>query len=74
MKNTKNIILLLHSILILIGCSESKEKVEPIEKDGWKNDTQVIKAVKNVNFTFPAKGFAFDKKEQYVKECFDAIR
>ncbi len=74
MKNTQNIILLLCSILFLIGCTETKVKIEPIEKDGWKNDTQVIKTVRNVNFTFPAKGFAFDKKEQYVKDCFDAIR
>jgi hypothetical protein len=60
--------------MFLIGCTETKVKIETIEKDGWKSQGQVIKTLKNVNFTFPEKGFAFDKKEEYIRECFDAIR
>lgn len=74
MKKNQITIIFLSSFLTLNGCAEKREKAESIENDGWTKDTQVLKKIKNVNFTFPANGFAFDKKEQYVKECFDAIK
>lgn len=60
--------------LILIGCTETKEKTETFEKDGWKKESQVLKTIKNVNFTFPSNGFAFENKEDLVRESFDAVK
>lgn len=58
--------------LFLIGCSASNKKQK--EKEIWVKNTQVTKSIKNVNFTFPSKGMAFDKKQNYVLECFNAIK
>ena len=74
MKNRSHIIPILFLFLILIGCTKTKEKTELNDNDGWKKDAQVLKTIQNVHFTFPSKGMAFDKREQYVKKCFDAIK
>lgn len=74
MKNLLKIIVLFSSFLIIIGCKETKEKSELTENDGWKKDAQVLKTIKNVNFTFPDSGFAFENKEELINESFDALK
>lgn len=73
MKNLLKTIVLFSSLLIIIGCKEIKEKSEPTENDGWKKNTQVLKTIKNINFTFPDSGFAFENKEKLINESFDAL-
>ena len=75
MKNYRNIIPILCLCLILIGCTTGvKDNTQPLDNNGWKKDAQVLKAIEKINFTFPSNGLAFENKEQYVKECFDAIK
>ncbi|MDP1744358.1 MAG: peptidase MA family metallohydrolase [Bacteroidota bacterium] len=58
-------------VLVFIGCSK---KPESTEKDGWEKETQVLKTIKNVKFNFPASGYAFDNKNHFVVQCFEAMR
>jgi len=74
MKNIEKMTVFIIMLLILIGCNDQNEKSEPVDNNGWKKDAQILKTIKNVNFTFPESGFAFDKREQYVRECFTAIQ
>lgn len=74
MRNSRKIVSFCSVLLILIGCKEAIEKPESIENDGWKADTQILKTIKNVNFSFPDSGFAFDNKEDLIKKSFDAIK
>lgn len=54
-------------LMLLIGCSIKKE-------NGWIKEGQVLKTIKNVKFNFPDSGFAFDNKNDFVEQCFDAMQ
>jgi hypothetical protein len=73
MRNSRQIVIFFSVLLIAIGCKESKENSGPIEMNGWQKDAQVLKTIKNVNFNFPDKGFAFENKENLIAESFDAL-
>lgn len=64
------------SILIysLIGCEAktSENKSKELE-NGWELEKRVTKTIDNLSFTFPAEGYAYDNRNQLVKECFDGI-
>lgn len=60
--------------LILISCQESKIDKQSNENDGWKKVGQVEKPIKNINFTFPDSGFAFENKKKLIEESFDAMK
>jgi hypothetical protein len=74
MRNIQKIVTFFSVLLILTGCKETKEPSKLIENAGWKKDTQVFKTIKNVNFNFPDSGFAFNNKEDLIKESFDALK
>jgi len=59
--------------LILISCQESKIDKQSNENDGWKKVGQVEKTIKNINFTFPDSGFAFENKKRLIEESFYAM-
>lgn len=65
---------ILSLFLILISCQESKEDKHSNENDGWKKVGQVEKTIKNINFTFPESGFAFENKKKLIEESFDALK
>ncbi|MFK8061444.1 MAG: hypothetical protein AB8B78_15325 [Polaribacter sp.] len=73
MKINKKIFSIVFTLLILTGCKNQKENIESTEKNGWKTESQVIKTIKNINFTFPSKGMSFEQKENYVSACFKAL-
>lgn len=60
-------------LLLLISCNESEKDKQLNDNNGWKKVGQIEKTIKNVNFTFPDSGFAFENKEELIKESFDAI-
>lgn len=71
----KNILISSITILMIaIGCSDKKEVSTLSEVDGWRKESQVIKTIKNVNFNFPDSGYAFNNKNAFIEECFDAIQ
>lgn len=74
MRNDQKLFTFFSVLLIFIGCNEIREKPEPLKNDGWEKEAQVLKTVKNVNFNFPDSGFAFDNKEDLIKESFDALK
>lgn len=59
--------------LTLLGCLENNDRSVKMNDDGWVKKTKVSKLIKNVNFVFPESGFAFDNKEDLIKQTFDAI-
>ena len=59
---------------MLLGCSENRKKTSMIAVDGWEKEGQVLKSIKNVTFNFPDNGFAYDRKSDYVKQCFEAMQ
>ncbi len=61
-------------MMILIGCSNKSKKSTSAELSGWKKEGQVLKTIQNVNFNFPDSGFAFDNKDVFIDECFEAIQ
>lgn len=61
------------SIALFLACSQNQNNTERIIDNGWKKEGQVLKSIKNVHFNFPDNGFAFDKKEDFVEECFRAM-
>ncbi len=48
--------------------------VEGTDELGWKLEQQVVKDVDNLQFTFPAEGYAYENREAFVKECQEAIK
>lgn len=61
-------------LLTLNGCLETTKQTDSLDKNGWTKDTQVKKTINSVNFIFPATGYAYERKEEYIKQCFDALR
>lgn len=57
----------------LFSCTESNES--PVEKstDGWVEEAQIAKTIKNVHFSFPANEYVSANKEQYINAVFEAI-
>ena len=67
-----SITIILLSSFVLMACSE--QKISGLEEDGWTTESQVLKTIENINFNFPASGYAFDNKSDFVDECFDALQ
>lgn len=61
------------TILALVGCAQPKEQPKSIKNDGWVKETKISKLIENVNFIFPESGYAFENKEDLIKQTFDAI-
>ncbi|MGB0177144.1 MAG: hypothetical protein ACPF9D_08255, partial [Owenweeksia sp.] len=57
------------------GNSQPRETAPTEETDelGWKLESQVVKNIDNLEFTFPAEGYAYENREAFVKECREAI-
>jgi hypothetical protein len=62
-------VLLYGSIISLFACHApaTKEKLSATGK-------QLVTKVDNVSFTFPSKGYAYDNRNRFVKECLQAIK
>lgn len=60
-------------LLILVGCLGYNEVSKKTDANGWTRETKVSKLIKNVNFVFPESGYAFDHKEDFIKQTFAAI-
>ncbi|WP_336129645.1 peptidase MA family metallohydrolase [Mesoflavibacter sp. CH_XMU1422-2] len=73
MKNYLKISLVFIFHLTFFGCEDKKEQVEKTDNDGWVKETKVSKLIENVNFIFPESGYAFENKEDLIKQTFDAI-
>ena len=77
---TKTATFILLSVLMysLIGCAdktqENKNTEQENQENGWKLEKRVTKKVDNLYFTFPSEGYAYDNRDLYVKECFDALK
>jgi hypothetical protein len=56
-------------ILFLIACDSRGAKLK-----AGSAEKPVMQQVANVSFTFPASGFAFENRDQLVKECLEAIK
>lgn len=74
MRNIQNIIICSFAILTLIRCNNKQEISELKETNGWKKDSQVLKTIENIKFTFPDSGYAFENKENFVKQSFNAMK
>lgn len=74
MTNKLERIFILSLFLISISCQESKINKQSNENDGWNKVGQVEKTIKNINFTFPDSGFAFENKKKLIEESFDAMK
>lgn len=74
MTNKIKRISILSLFLILIGCQESEVDKQSNENDGWKKVEQVEKTIKNINFTFPNNGYAFENRKKLIEESFDAMK
>ncbi|UWX53783.1 peptidase MA family metallohydrolase [Maribacter litopenaei] len=74
MGNSFRILFLSSFATVFPGCSESKEKEQMNQNDGWKRVGQTEKQIDNVIFTFPESGFAYKNRKRLVKDCFDAIK
>lgn len=69
-------ILLFIIVCIGIGCTEinsNEKKKETIDIGDWRMQQKVMKQIKNIEFTFPAQGFAYEKRDSLVDECIKAI-
>lgn len=57
------------SIFFLLACNvPAKNETHPEE------DKQFKKIVRNVSFTFPAQGYAYENRDKLVAECLDDIK
>jgi hypothetical protein len=72
MRKFQILIFILTSTIIL-GSGKSIFAQKQKHKNGWKTET-VTKSIDNIRFTFPIDGYAYDKREEYVKLCIDAIK
>jgi hypothetical protein len=60
------------TIIAIAACSKIEQETS-IEKSEWRTEAQVLKTIENINFNFPASGCAFDKKDDFIIECLEAI-
>jgi peptidase MA superfamily protein len=62
-------------LMFFFGCSGDKEEsVSKEENNGWQKECQVKKSIRNLNFNFPAGGFAFDHKSDFVDQSLEAMQ
>ena len=74
MRSLRKLSLMLLSIFSIFGCTETNS----IENEGkvdntWVSKTRVFKQIKNYEFIFPDKGYAYEKRDSLVQECLTAI-
>jgi hypothetical protein len=74
MRNSQILIFILTIITIIIASGKSIFAQKEELNNGWKTTGHVTKTIDNITFTFPSDGFAFEKKEEIVKQCMDAIK
>lgn len=61
------------TLLSIVACNTSSDKKHGSENDGWIKIGQVEKTIRNIHFTFPDSGFAYDNREDLLEECFNAL-
>jgi hypothetical protein len=57
------------TLTVAIGCT-----AQPNKTSDWKTNCSVTKTIRNITFTFPSNGFAYDHRDSLVNVCFDAIK
>jgi len=71
--SSQKLILVFILISNLTGCTQRGEQSKPFDNDGWIKETKISKLIEIVNFVFPESGYAFENKEDLIKQTFDAI-
>lgn len=67
-------LLFLIPISIIVGCCDTDKQQEAKPNLGdWQLQQKVTKQIKNIEFTFPGEGYAFEKRDSLVAECLKAI-
>lgn len=66
---TRNLLLL--PLVLTIACT-STEKVEPLGEE-WEPYNLVVRHQDHIRFSFPASGFAFEQKDNFVADVYGAI-
>lgn len=75
MTRTATYFLLSALIYSLIGCTDKTQENKNLrQENGWELEKRVTKKVDNIHFTFPSEGYAYDNRDLFVKECFNAIK
>lgn len=59
--------------IILIASCQSEPKSQDTDYGDWTYESTVVKTIESHEFTFPSEGYAFEHREEYVRECLDAI-
>ena len=74
MRHLRKLPLMLLLIFSVFGCTEINniENEEEVNNK-WTSKTQVFKQIKNYEFIFPDKGYAYEKRDSLVQECMTAI-
>ncbi len=73
MKLSCNNLYLAIALLSIVACNTSSDKKNRSEIDGWIKIGQVEKTIRNIHFTFPDSGFAYDNREDLIEESFSAL-
>jgi len=53
----------------VISCTAQPNKIAD-----WKTNCTVTKKIRNITFSFPSTGFAFDFRDSIIDACFEAIK
>ncbi|MCZ4410661.1 peptidase MA family metallohydrolase [Cryomorphaceae bacterium 1068] len=71
-------ILLLALVFSITGCAdktpENESTAQETQEAGWEVEKRLTKTVDNLSFSFPSEGYAYDKRDIFVKECMDALK
>ncbi len=73
MKLIKPLLFLIPASLIVGCCNPDKQQETKPNLGDWQLQQKVTKQIKNIEFTFPGEGFAFEKRDSLVAECLKAI-
>jgi hypothetical protein len=57
------------TLIIAIGCTAQTNKISD-----WKTNCTVTKTIRNITFSFPSTGFAYNNRDSIINACFDAIK
>jgi hypothetical protein len=57
------------TLIVSSSCSAQPNKISD-----WKTNCSVTKTIRNITFTFPSNGFAYDNRDSIVNACFDVIK
>jgi Peptidase MA superfamily len=59
----------LWTLTVAIGCTAQSNKISD-----WKTNCSVTKTIRNITFSFPSNGFAYDNRDSIINACFDVIK